>query len=73
LRTPEDAAVVTDLIEKGLEGLDPSYADIFPLRLAGCTHIEIAQKLGWGPEAVKFKLTRIRERLRGLAIRDSEK
>jgi len=60
---PCDVAVVTDLVEKTLHGLDGSFADVFRLRLRGCEVAEIAKQLGTKPNVVRYKLQRIRDRL----------
>ena len=60
---PHHAAVVTDLVEKTLNGLDGSYVEVFQLRVQGCTETEIAKQLGSTRGAVRYKLQRIRDRL----------
>ena len=63
---PEDAVEVADLIEHVLDGLEDPYPEIFRLRFQGCTRAEIAEQLNCSNASVRFKLERIRRRLRRL-------
>jgi len=69
--TPSDAAIVLDLVEEVLGGLEPAYGEVLRLRLTGCTEHEIAKEMGCGREAVRYKLRRVRERLEHVLNRDS--
>lgn len=62
--TPLEAAIAIDLIEQVFAGLEASYADVFQLRLEGRTQEEIAKTLGRTRAAVRYKLDRIRDRLK---------
>jgi RNA polymerase sigma-70 factor, ECF subfamily len=64
--SPDEAALVADLIQKTLQGLNPPDPEIFRLRLQGFTRSEIAQKTGCSESIVRCKLDRLRDRLRRL-------
>jgi len=61
--TPEDAAAYADIVEQVLQDLDPIYAEILQLRLAGHSERKIAEQLGISREAVHFRLRRLGDRL----------
>ena len=59
-----DAVVCTvDLIGQALEGLEPSYPEVFFLRLKGFEQAEIAEELQCTRAAVRHRLKRIKLRL----------
>jgi len=59
---PEDIAIVDDLIETALEGLDSEYREILTRFLAGCSRTEISHQLGLSYAAVKYKVSRLVDR-----------
>ena len=61
---PEDLATYKDLVERVLDGLDASYRNALEMRCEGSSIREIAETLGSTQAAVKYRLKRIRERLR---------
>lgn len=69
--TPAEAAMVADLIEANLAGLNSPYPEILRLRLEGHTESQIAQTLRCGRQAVHYRLERIRERMNELLRDDS--
>jgi RNA polymerase sigma factor (sigma-70 family) len=71
--TPADAAVVADLIEKIIEGLDSPYPEILRMRLEGWKEKQIADELACGRQAVHYKLGRLRERLNRLVGDESDR
>ncbi len=54
---------IWEIVTRILENLEPPYPEILALRLQGHTEQQIAEKLGIGREAVRYKLRRIQERL----------
>jgi RNA polymerase sigma factor (sigma-70 family) len=62
----EDLAIVEDLIETALAGLESPYPEILSMRLAGYTQEEIAERLKMTRSAVRSRLDRIISRLRKL-------
>jgi RNA polymerase sigma-70 factor (ECF subfamily) len=70
--TPEEAAIVTDLIEAALAGRNETYAAVLHLRLKNCTEEEIAATLGYSRHSVRSKLNAIRQRLQSLADHGAE-
>jgi RNA polymerase sigma-70 factor (ECF subfamily) len=67
---PVDAAIAAELIDKMLSGLEPFAAQVFQLRIAGCTEKEIGEQLGCVRAKVRLSLRRIRDRLTTLAASD---
>ena len=65
--TPEEAVIATDLIEKVLDGLDETYAEVLLMRLQKYTEEEIAAQLGCTRFFVRTKLSRLRDRLQKLS------
>lgn len=59
----EAVAVVHDVIEAALGGLESPFPQILAMRLEGFKRREIAERLEMTDGAVKFKLERIKERL----------
>jgi RNA polymerase sigma factor (sigma-70 family) len=62
----EDVAIVEDLIETLLAGLESPYPEILSMRLAGDTQEEIAERLNMTRAAVRSRLERIASRLKKL-------
>ena len=60
---PLEAVVAVDLVEKMLEGLDEFHADVFHLRLQGCSERDIAKRMDCTRQAVTTVLERLRNRL----------
>jgi RNA polymerase sigma factor (sigma-70 family) len=60
---PVDAAIAIDLACQAMQGLDSVAAEVFQLRLTGCTEREIAEQLNCTRAEVRLKLGQIRERL----------
>jgi RNA polymerase sigma factor (sigma-70 family) len=54
------------IIQRALAGLESPYPEILLLRLHGCTKAQIADRLGYSYSAVRYKLERLRARLRHL-------
>lgn len=69
--TPSQAAVLAEVIENVLDGLEPVDSEIFQLRLQGHTQAEIAKKLELKRGVVRYKLDRIKDRLSRLLETDS--
>ena len=70
--SPSDAAIAIDLMETVLAGLDPSYGEVFWLRLQGYTHAEIMDRVGLSRAELENRLERIAKRLRKLLATDSD-
>jgi RNA polymerase sigma-70 factor (ECF subfamily) len=68
----EDLAIIDDLVEKTLSGLDAPYPRILSMRLAGATQDEIAAELKLTRSAVRFRIDRMKSRLVRL-LEDSER
>jgi RNA polymerase sigma-70 factor (ECF subfamily) len=64
---PEEVAIVADLMNKALAGLDETYVQIFHMRLQNCTEEEIAAALGCNRGRVHSKLNLIRDRFQRLS------
>jgi len=64
---------IAEIVEIVIEGLESPYPEILQLRLQGQTETQIADKLGCGREAVRYRLKRIQERLRSMLSQDSER
>ena len=60
---PQAATLAADLMEKTLEGLDESHAEVFHLRLQGCSTRNIAKRMDCTRQAVTTMLDRLRSRL----------
>jgi RNA polymerase sigma factor (sigma-70 family) len=63
---PVDVAVAAELVQETLAKLEPPAADVFRLRMAGCTEQEIAEQLNCARAKVRLHLKRIRDRLNRL-------
>jgi RNA polymerase sigma factor (sigma-70 family) len=59
---PEIVLILTELVEKSLECLNPSLRPIVGLRLQGYDHAEIASLLGVSKNTVSRKLAIVREK-----------
>ena len=64
--TPEQAALVADLIDGILERVEPIYGEVLRLWLVGYTEEQTAQELGLHRTSVRRKRQRLRERLERL-------
>lgn len=64
---------IAEIVEIVIEGLDSPYPEILYLRLQGQTETQIADKLGCGREAVRYKLRRIQQRLAKMLSGDSKR
>lgn len=65
--SPEDAAVLADLLDKLLRSLpDDRDREILQLRLQGCTVAEIGERVGYTRGTVRGVLDTIRKRCEGL-------
>ena len=64
--TPEEAAQMTDLVQKVLAGLDSPYPEILRMRLEGHSDSAIAARIGFTRAAVRARRERIRARLEKL-------
>ena len=60
--TPEQAAILTELIELMMEGLDEREQNILTLRLQGYTFEEIGAQVGRTERTVRRVVSRLRER-----------
>jgi RNA polymerase sigma-70 factor (ECF subfamily) len=60
---PDELAIINDLIETALAGLDSEYRQIFMLYLAGHHRTEIADQLHLPYATVKYKVKRVTDRL----------
>jgi RNA polymerase sigma-70 factor (ECF subfamily) len=60
---PEEAAALVDLIEALLRDLPPAYGQMLELRLQGCTHREIGERLGVSRQTVHRAVTLLQRRL----------
>jgi RNA polymerase sigma factor (sigma-70 family) len=69
--TPDEQAVTKDLIDNLLKRLDPSYAQIALLLLAGHSERAIAELLNCTRSAVTTKIGRLRKRLQTLLKEDT--
>ena len=63
IRSPADAAIAAELVERTLQGLESRAGEVFQLRLAGCTEKEIAAELACTRAEVRLQLKRIQDRL----------
>jgi len=63
---------IAEIIDTVLNGLEMNYSKILQLRLQGQTETQIGQELGCSRAVVRYRLDRIRHRLRFLLTRDSE-
>lgn len=63
---------IAEIVEIVIEGLESPYPEILHLRLQGKTEMQIADNLGCGREAVRYKLRRIQQRLAKMLSGDSE-
>ncbi len=63
---------IAEIVEIVIEGLDSPYAEILHLRLQGQTETQIADRIGCGREAIRYKLRRIQQRLAKMLGQDSE-
>ncbi len=69
--SPDQAAILVDLIDRLLEGLPPLSADILGQLLAGCRKTEIAENLGISRQTVYRHLDLFQQQLRELLVVDS--
>jgi RNA polymerase sigma factor (sigma-70 family) len=70
--SPADAALLLDLLEELLRGLDEREQLVCELRLQECSAAEIAERTGWSEATVFRKLDRIKRRLRRLCPPSSD-
>jgi RNA polymerase sigma-70 factor (ECF subfamily) len=61
---PEEAALLTELVEGLLRDLDPAHRPVLELRLQGYTVEEIAGRVGLAERTVHRVLAKVRDRLR---------
>jgi RNA polymerase sigma-70 factor, ECF subfamily len=67
--SPDDLAILDDLLETALEGLDSEYRQILTLLLAGYNRTEISRELGLSYATTKYKVSRLIERFTRLLER----
>jgi RNA polymerase sigma-70 factor (ECF subfamily) len=60
---PDELAIIIDLVETALAGLDSENRQIFTLYLAGHHRTEIAEQLHLSYATVKYKVKRVTDRL----------
>jgi RNA polymerase sigma factor (sigma-70 family) len=68
--TPEEAALLADLLAEVMRGLEPKQRDVLELRLQGYTVREISARVGLTEYTVEYVLKRIRKRLKRLLDED---
>ena len=64
--TPEDAAIVADLIGQVLEGLEPPDSAVFRMCLEGYSRTGIAKELRLTEGSVRVRIDRMKARLERL-------
>ena len=64
--TPDEAAALTELVEKLMEGLDPRAREALTLRLQGYSVAEISQQIGRTQRTIHRILEGVQRRLAGL-------
>lgn len=70
--TPEEAAGLTDLLERLLRDFDERDRRILTLHLQGYNHAEIGQEVGWAERTVQRTILRARKRLQRLEDASAE-
>ncbi len=68
---PEDIAIIDDLVETALKGLDDEYRQILTLFLAGANRTEISDQFGLPYATVKYKVNRLIDRFSRLLSSDN--
>jgi RNA polymerase sigma-70 factor (ECF subfamily) len=68
--SPSEAAVLTEVVEQLLSGLEPRDREIVTLHLQGYSIPEISARVGWAERTVHRALERVRKLLRRMSPQD---